>query len=60
MKTFTLAHDIARANALAAVKAAPDGYRVIVKEAKRTGAAAEQGSAMAMPASSVFEQRNSW
>lgn len=29
-------------------------------EAKRTGAAAEQGSAMAMPASSVFEQRNSW
>ena len=38
MQTFTLAHDQARANAIKAVTNAPAGYRVILKEPKRTTA----------------------
>lgn len=38
MLTFTLAHEQARANAIKAVTNAPAGYRVIVKEPKRTTA----------------------
>lgn len=38
MQTFTLAHDHARANAIKAVTNAPAGYRVILKEPKRTTA----------------------
>lgn len=35
-RTFILAHQQARANALAAVNQAPDGYAVVIQEANRT------------------------
>lgn len=35
-RTFILAHDLARQNALQCVKSAPDGYAVVIQERTRT------------------------
>lgn len=35
-RTFILAHDVARANAIDAVRKAPEGYAVLIQERTRT------------------------
>ena len=55
-KTFILAHDVARANAKAAVNDAPDGYCVTVAEPTRSG---EQNSAQ-WPILQCFADQLQW
>lgn len=35
-RTFTLSHDMARANAVQAIRTAPEGYQVVLKEPSRS------------------------
>lgn len=55
-RVFILAHDVARHNAIEAVKAAPAGYAVTVREVNRT---LEQNAAQ-WPILEAFSQQLQW
>lgn len=55
-RVFILAHDVARQNAIEAVRSAPDGYCVTVREVNRT---LEQNAAQ-WPILEAFSQQLQW